>query len=142
MTQDWTSRIAGVRMELDGEFAERIQEASLSSQQWSLVMTATEFEIENPETPEEASLVANTESLPAVAEEMARVEQSHPGAGGDGGSGGGIFGKIKEALGGASGPDVDYDEAESLADDYARRLQQKLDDHGRWVEVCEAASGR
>ncbi|MCH7661416.1 MAG: hypothetical protein IH933_12825, partial [Euryarchaeota archaeon] len=64
--QPWMDRIVGDRMAVDREFTERVNGSRFSSQQWGLIMTATEFEIRNPEEPEQAELVANTEKLPQI----------------------------------------------------------------------------
>jgi len=62
----WTDRIVGERMAVDQEFSEQIQQSRFSNQQWSLVMTATEFEIEHPDDPDRARIVANTDKLDGV----------------------------------------------------------------------------
>jgi len=51
MSDDWTDRIAGERMAVDKQFADRVEGSSFSNQQWGLVMTAVEFEIEEPASP-------------------------------------------------------------------------------------------
>jgi uncharacterized membrane protein YgcG len=144
MTQDWTSLMAGERMELDGEFTDRVASSSLTAQQWSLVMTAVEFEIDAPGTPENATLVANTDTLPAVTDELDKIEDTGPGLGGGrgggSGSGEGLFSRLTGALGGGGGSDERLAEAEELADEYAGRLQEKLIDTGRWEDVCARAA--
>jgi hypothetical protein len=141
MTEDWTARIAGIRMQLDGEFADRVQQSSLTAQQWSLVMTATEFEIENPQAPEDAGIVTNTDNLPAVASEMDRVQKQGMGNVQSGGGSGGILGKIIDRFKREAGSSVDLDEAGTLAEEYGRRLQEKLIEQDRWEEVCAVAAG-
>jgi len=63
-----------------------------SSQEWGLIMTATEFEIENADDSENARIVADTSSLPAIMpeEENVRSQVAAMGGapGGAGGSGG------------------------------------------------------
>lgn len=144
MTGDWTALIAAERMELDAEFADRVAASTLSSQQWDLVMTAVEFEIETPETPAEATLVANTDRVPAVAEEFDRVERAKPGGSPGGGRGdGGILSRVLGALGGGGGDGEDdrLEAAETLAAQYADRLEEKLREGGRWETICERAAG-
>ncbi|MFC7154808.1 DUF5799 family protein [Halomarina halobia] len=150
---DWTDRIVGARMATDRAFEERIEASEFTRQQWGLIMTATEFEIEHPEDPERARLVGNTESLPAVVPELERMANRGPmGAGGagagsssGGGGGGGLFGSIKSALGLGGGGGDSFDEekvrrADALVAEYAERLQAFLEDRGRWDEIREAAS--
>lgn len=145
---DWESKIAGIRMVVDQEFADRVQASSLSSQQWNVVMMAVSFEIEHPGTPADARLVADTSKVPNVMEEIERIgEQAPPGgAGGDDGDDGGIIGGVLATLGlGGDGTSNDEvrSEATRLADEYAEQLQAKLVERGRWESVCEqAASGK
>lgn len=146
---DWQSSIAGERMAVDGEFSDRVRSSSLSSQQWDMVMTAVAFEIENPRTPAEAELVADTSRLSAMIEEIEAVGSRSP-MGGDRGPGGGRGGDsdgflagVLSTLGVGGGSDDQVrEEAEELADEYADALQAKLIERGRWNAVCElAASG-
>jgi len=151
MAGDWTDRIVGARMAADREFEDRVEASQFSRQEWGLIMTATEFEIEHPGDPDRARLVGNTEKLPSVAPELERIAEEGPrgapggGQGGsDGGSsGGGVLGSIKDALGvgggGSSFDDSKMAAAESLVAEYTDRLQQHLEDNGRWDEVREAA---
>jgi hypothetical protein len=143
MSEDWTGAIAGERMELDREFNDQVEASEFSRQQWGLVMTAVEFEIENPDDPEEARIVANTANLPAIMDELDRIaEASPPGAGGGAtsGGGGGLLGGVKDALGlGGGGEDERLAAAERLAEEYAERLQAKLESKGRWHDVRDRA---
>ncbi|MDS0284156.1 DUF5799 family protein [Haloarcula onubensis] len=148
MSDDWTGRIAGERMAVDRQFSDRVEASSFSNQQWGLVMTAVEFDIENPETPESARLVADTSKLPSIMPELDKVDQGGPMAGGRGGDprddagGGGFLSGVKAALGLAGGDDDDgrAEEAEQLAQAYADELQAELESNGRWERVCEQAS--
>ncbi|MFB6222391.1 MAG: DUF5799 family protein [Haloarcula sp.] len=143
---DWTDRIAGERMAVDQLFNEQVKASSFSSQQWGLVMTAVEFEIENPGDPDAARIVADTSKLSSVMPEMERVANQGPmgGAGGDGpsSSSGGILSGVKNALGlggESGGNDQQEEEAAQLAQVYADKLQEKLESNGRWQSVCEQA---
>lgn len=143
---DWQDRIVGVRMTVDREFNDRVEASSFSRQQWGLVMTATEFEIENPGDAEEARLVANTEKLPSVLPEMDRIEEQMGamagGGGSGGGSGGGLIGNLKSALGLGDGGSRDEErasEARELTQEYADELQRELENSGRWDEVRRLA---
>ncbi|SFC56006.1 hypothetical protein SAMN05444422_110115 [Halobiforma haloterrestris] len=156
----WTDRIVGERMTVDQEFSSRIRDSRFSNQQWSLIMTATEFEIERADDPENARLVADTEQVEQIIPELENVQSGMgamggPGGGGGGGAGpgsrdssGGLVDSIKGALGlgGGSGPGSggDHDEklaaAERLTQEYADELQSHLEDNGRWDSVREAAA--
>jgi len=111
-------------------------------------MTATEFEIENADDSENARIVADTSSLPAIMPELENVRSqvaamggAPGGAGGSGGSGGGLVDSIKGALGlggsgGSDGPsDEELDAAERLVQEYADELQAHLEEVGKWEQV-------
>ena len=51
---EWQDLIVGDRMAVDQEFSRRVTESEFSSQQWGLVMTATEFRVEDADDPEHA----------------------------------------------------------------------------------------
>ena len=143
---DWTDRIAGARMTVDKQFTDRVDASSFTNQQWGLVMTAVEFDIEGPDDPETATIVADTSKLPSIMPELDKVGQGGPmagGAGGGGGGGGGLLDGVKSALGlsGDDGEDDRTDEARQLAQAYADELQAELESTGRWAGVCEQASG-
>ncbi|MEF8779502.1 MAG: DUF5799 family protein [Haloferacaceae archaeon] len=140
---DWTDSIVGERMAVDGEFTERVQESRFSSQEWGLIMTATEFEIEHAEDPERARLVADTEKLPGIMPELDNLRQQMSAMGGasgedrSGGSGG-LFDGIKRALGLGGDDGVDEERlaaAERLTQEYADALQSRLESNGRWEQV-------
>ncbi|MFB6179327.1 MAG: DUF5799 family protein [Halorientalis sp.] len=150
MTDQWTDRIVGDRMAVDQQFTDRVTSSPFSRQQWGLVMTAVEFDIEHPEDEAQAELVADTSNLPAVLPELDSVEQGPMGMGGPGqreDTGGGMLGGIKDALGlgGESDGDDEIDQerlaaAERLAKEYAAELQAHLEDGGKWAEIRAAAS--
>jgi len=145
---DWTDAIVGERMTVDNQFTDRVAASRFSSQEWGLIMTATEFEIENADDSENARIVADTSSLPAIMPELENVRSqvaamggSPGGAGGSGGSGGGLVDSIKGALGlggsgGNDGPsDEELDAAERLVQEYADELQAHLEEVGKWEQV-------
>jgi hypothetical protein len=140
----WTDRIVGARMSQDREFGDRVAQSSLSHQEWNLVMTATEFRIEDPDDPDRARLVGDTSKLPSVIPEMDRIASEQPDAQRQQSSDGGVFGSIKSALGmgggGGSGDDERTEAAEELVDEYTTQLQRRLEDRGRWAEVRQAAA--
>jgi hypothetical protein len=154
--RQWTDRIVGDRMAVDREFNDRIAASQFSRQEWGLVMTATEFEIESPEDDERAQLVANTQKLPAVIPELDRIssQAGAMGAGGEGaggagggmsgGGGGGVLGSLRNALGlGSGGGGADEETiaaADRLAQEYASELQRRLEDRGKWAEIRAIAS--
>lgn len=137
----WRGQIAAERMQTDQEFADRIAASELSSQQWSLVMTAVEFEIEGPADPDSARLVADTSKLSSVMHEIRRIGEQGPGTTGATGStgGGGVLSDIKAALGLGEREDPLRETAEDLAADYATALQTRLEERGRWEAICERA---
>lgn len=143
----WRDQIVGARMTVDSEFTDRVTASSFSRQQWGLVMTAVQFEIEDPADPSAARIVANTDQLPSILPELDSIEQQMQamGGGGGGSSGPGLVDSIKSALGlGGDSDEVDQDrrrEAEELTQAYADELQAHLESTGRWGEICEIAAG-
>jgi len=144
---DWTDLVVGERMKVDQAFNEKVAASHFSSQQWNLVMTAVEFEIEHPEDPDRARVVANTDKVETILPEVEKVDQRQGMAGGgpaadSGDSGGsGLFGGIKDALG-LSDSGTDREQlaaAEELAQMYADDLQEQLESTGKWKRVREAA---
>ena len=138
---DWRDRIVGARMTVDQEFAPRVAESQFSNQQWGLIMTAVDLEIEHPDDPERAQIVADTSKLPAILPELEKVEAAMGGYGGNQGQrqSGGLLDGIKNLLGGDGGDDQRKAAAESLAQEYAAELQAHLESTGRWEEVRTAA---
>jgi hypothetical protein len=145
----WQDLVVGDRMAVDQEFAQRVSDSEFTRQEWGLIMTAVEFEIENPGDAEQARVVADTSKVEQVMPELENVRNqmnAMGGAGGGGGQsgGGGIFGSVKDALGlgGGGGSGVDQnrlDAATRLAEEYAGELQQRLESQGKWAQVREAA---
>ena len=143
---DWTDRIVGDRMAVDQEFASRVVESQFSRQQWGLIMTAVEFEIEHPDDPDRARIVANTSKLEHVLPELDKVDQQMAAMGGGGGSrsrsSGGFVSSIKGLLGLDSGGKDDEQRAaaEALTQEYATELQAHLEAEGRWEEIRQFAA--
>ena len=143
--REWSDKIAGDRMAVDQEFASTVENSQFSRQQWGLIMTAVEFEVERPDDPEEARLVADTGNVETIVPELEKMEQrgGMVGAGGSGGSGGGggIVDSIKDALGVGGGASREQlAAAEEMAQMYADDLQSKLEARGKWERVRTAAS--
>jgi hypothetical protein len=141
---EWTDAIVGERMTVDNQFNERVAASRFSSQEWGLIMTATELEIENADDPEAARVVADTSNLPAIMPELENLRSQMAGMGGApggdaGGSGGGVVDSIKGALGlggGGDGPsDEELEAAERLVQEYADELQAHLEEVGKWERV-------
>ena len=147
----WQDLVVGDRMAVDKEFAQQVTDSQFSRQEWGLIMTAVEFEIENPGDPEQARIVADSSKIEQVMPELENIRDQMNsvaggggGAGGSGGGGGGVFDSVKDALGlGGGGDGVDDDRLEAasrLAQEYASELQQRLESQGKWNRVREAAS--
>ncbi|TQQ82663.1 hypothetical protein EGH24_04230 [Halonotius terrestris] len=144
----WTDTIVGDRMAVDQAFTERVQASQFTSQEWGLIMTATDLEIEHAEDPDQARIVANTEAVESIIPELESIRsQMGPMAGGtrdagDEGSGG-VVDSIKGALGLSNGADDGVDQeqlaaAESLAQAYADELQQHLESKDAFEAAREA----
>ncbi|MFB6096038.1 MAG: DUF5799 family protein [Haloferacaceae archaeon] len=146
---NWNDLVVGDRMTVDQEFSQRVQNSRFSSQEWGLIMTATSFEIEAPET-DRARIVANTENLKEIMPELENIRNQMPGGqapgagGGSGGGGsGGFLGGLKDALGLGGGDGVDeqrLEAARKLTQEYAEELQQHLEQRGKWERVQEIAA--
>ena len=142
---NWTDAIVGERMTVDREFNDRIRQSEFSNQEWGLIMTAVEFEIEDATDPEDARIVADTSKLPQIMPELDNISQqmgAMAGGGADGGSSGGAFGDIvsdiKDAILGGGGSGVDdqkLEAAERLTQEYADELQRHLESKGKFEQV-------
>jgi len=123
--------------------------SQFSNQQWGLIMTAVEFEIDSPEQPDEASLVANTDQLDQILPELDEIDRGMGGAAGGRGGGGSSSGGIIDAIGklgpGVGGDDGGVDDdrkaaAVALTGEYATQLQAHLEKQGRWADICAGAA--
>ncbi|QZX99873.1 DUF5799 family protein [Halobaculum rubrum] len=143
---NWTDAIVGERMTVDREFTDRIRASEFSNQEWGLIMTAVEFEIEDADDSEEARIVADTSKLPQIMPELDNISQqmgAMAGGGSDGGSSGGAFGEIvsdiKDAVFGAGGgggvDEQKLEAAERLTQEYADELQRHLESKGKFEQV-------
>ncbi|MFB6301711.1 MAG: DUF5799 family protein [Haloferacaceae archaeon] len=142
----WTDSIVADRMTVDREFDDRIRQSEFNSQEWGLIMTATELEIEHADDPERARIVANTENLPAIMPELEDIRSGMAAMGAaessEGGSGDGIVSTIKGALGlGEANEDERLEAAERLTQEYADELQRHLESKGKWERVRTSYQG-
>lgn len=142
---DWQDRIVGARMSVDTQFADRVEASSFTRQEWGLVMTAIEFDIEDGDEPR---LYADTTHLEDIMPEVEKVSERTPAApgGGQQQDSRGMLGSLMSSLGlggGSSGPNLDdrVTEAEELTQGYARELQRYLEENGSWTEVVELYRG-
>ncbi|WP_231182890.1 DUF5799 family protein [Haladaptatus sp. DYF46] len=143
--QRWTDMIVGDRMAVDREFAQEVADSQFSRQEWGLVMTAVEFDIEHPDDDERAKLVADTSKVRQVMPEMENIQSQMNSMAGKSSKkeGRGVFGSVKDALGlgGGGGSGVDEERltaAEGLAQRYADELQTRLESNGKWARVRAA----
>lgn len=148
MSNGWRDRLAGARMQVDQQFSDRVVASEFTNQQWGLIMTAVEFDIVNPDDPEVAELIANTEKVEHIIPELENIPQGM-GAGGmgqetsRGGDGAGLLGRLRGLLTGESSDDSDEETLEAasqLASEYAEELQAFLEEQGRWEAICESAT--
>lgn len=138
----WEDTVISDRMAVDREFQDRVNESSFSNQGWELVMTAVEFEIVNPEDPEQAHIVAKSEHIDSVLPALKEAEKE---MGGPQRGGSSFTDKITSELRGlfnrGKGDAKRKAEAEELAGEYANELHARLKRQGKWNRVCETAAG-
>lgn len=137
---EWRDVIVGDRMRVDQEFADRIRGSEFSNQQWSLIMTAVQLDLEG--TGDDATLVADTSRIPEIVPELDRITEqmgaAQPGGGGAGGSS--LVDSLKSSLGLGGGGSADEEtvrSAERLAAAYATELETHLRENGKWERVVE-----
>ncbi len=144
---DWRDRMVGDRMAVDNEFSRQVANSRFSNQEWSLIMTATTFDIESPHDPEAARMIADTSDLPQMIPQLEEVAQVGPmgtrSEESESNPLGEFFGSIGDLLGiGGAGGDDDEKlaEAEELLAAYANLLHARLEETGKWDELREAAA--
>ena len=144
MSGQWTDMIAGARMQVDQQFQQQVIDSQFSNQQWGLIMTAVQFEIVAPETPEEAEIVANTEQVQHIIPELDNIPDGMGGAPqrSNKGDKGGLLGRVASLFEGSDSGSGSNDEREaaavSLVQAYAVELQNFLEQQGRWEDICAA----
>ncbi|WP_144900845.1 DUF5799 family protein [Halobellus captivus] len=143
---NWTDSIVGDRMAVDREFTDQVENSEFSSQEWGLIMTATDLEIEHADDPEHARIVADTEKLPQIMPELDNVRSQMAQMGGapgekQSGGAGGVLDSLKDALGLGNGTGSGKSDqeriaaAERLTQAYADALQAHLESNGKWEQV-------
>lgn len=140
MADDWESMIVWDRMEVDQEFAERVQHSRFSRQEWGMIMTAVEFRIVGE--GRSAELVADTSKIEQILPELEHIKAQLP-SGGAGRSGSRLVDSLRSLFGITGGGGVDQeelDEAVTLVEEYAVTLQAHLEDTGKWRDVRNAAN--
>lgn len=145
---NWTDAIIGHRMTVDQEFTDRVQASQFSNAEWSLIMTATEFEIEHADNPETARIVADTDNVESIIPELESIRSQTAAMGGQpagsaGKSTGGLLGSLKSALGlgKTDSEGVDQEKlaaAEQLTAAYAEALQSHLKETDSFEQATTA----
>jgi hypothetical protein len=149
MANDWTDRLAGARMQVDKRFSDRVLDSQFTNQEWGLIMTAVDFDIDEPEHPGQARLVARTDHIEDIIGELDSIQREMGGSPSPvdkGSSGGGIFGRFRQYLQGLKTNSQGGNDREKLVaatklvEEYATELQQFLEEQGRWEDICERAA--
>jgi hypothetical protein len=146
----WTDQLAGARMQVDQQFAERVRNSQFSNQEWGLIMTAVEWEIRNVEDPEAAELVADTSNVADIIPELDKIQQQMGGGGnpmgGGGEDSGGLGDRVRQFFdtltgnGSGSSDTERQNAAEALVQEYARELQAFLEKRERWEDIRQTAA--
>jgi hypothetical protein len=140
--RDWRDLIVGDRMRVDQEFADTVRSSSLSSTEWSLVMTAVEFDVEGE--GESARLVADTSQVESILPELEKLAERMGGMPGKRQSkgAGSILDTLRSSLNlGNGGPDPEKrNDALGLPQKYADALQRHLEERGKWSDVRERSA--
>lgn len=149
MANDWTDRLAGARMQVDKRFSDRVRDSQFTNQEWGLIMTAVDFDIDEPEHPGQARLVARTDHIEDIIGELDSIQREMGGSPSpvdEGSSGGGIFGRFRQYLQGLKTNSQGGNDREklvaatTLVEEYATELQQFLEEQSRWEDICERAA--
>ncbi len=150
MADKWTDLLAGARMQVDQQFQEHLEQSDFTNQEWGLVMTAVDFEIQHADDPERAQLVADQEQIRQIIPELDNIQQQMGGAAQPVESnpdGGGMFGRLRQYLGflssdtASSKPDKErLTAAKTLVEEYTEQLEAYLRERERWEEIRKAAA--
>lgn len=135
----WTDAIIGERMAVDGQFSDRVAASEFTNAEWELIMTATDLDMEHPDDPDAARIVADTDDVETIIPELDAIRAQtaamagQPGGGSRDSTGGGVVESIMSALGfGTESADDEVDQAklaaaEKLTQEYAEALQTHLE---------------
>ncbi|MFC7135216.1 MULTISPECIES: DUF5799 family protein [Salinibaculum] len=149
MTDNWTDRLAGARMQVDQQFQSTLEGSEFTNQEWGLIMTAVEFEVKDADDPDGAHLVADREKIRQIIPELDNIQREMGGAARPVESapdGSGLFGRLRQYLGFLSDDSSDTPDQERLAaakvlvDEYTEQLEAYLREQGRWEEIRQAAA--
>lgn len=138
---DWENMIIADRMAVDQAFQEQVTASAFSNQAWSLVMTAVDFQIVNPEQPEEAYITVDSAQIDSVLPAMEEAEKALGGSPKKQSFTDKIANELRGYLGKNRGDAERRAEAEQLATAYANELHARLERVGKWEAVCERAAG-
>ena len=148
MSDEWTDRLAGARMQVDKRFSDRVDDSRFTNQEWGLIMTAVEFDIREPADPETAELVAETDQIEDIVPELGRIQEQMGGSPtpvDSGPSGGMIIGRLRRYIDGlrtnsrGGNEKQKLSDATELVDEYAVELQLYLEEEGMWADICSRA---
>lgn len=149
---EWTDKLARARIQVDKEFHEEVKRTQFTEQEWGLVMTAVEWRVANPDDPEHARLVAETDNVKDILPQLTRIRRDveTAAAGPDAarqrslaeGFSGWINGFVEMLSRAVTSESTDsrVEDAETLAAEYAERVQDYLERRNRWDEVRQAAA--
>jgi hypothetical protein len=149
MSDNWTDQLAGARMRVDQQFQETLESSEFTNQEWGLIMTAVEFDVYEPEDPENATLVADREKIREIVPELDNIQREMGGAARPVESnpdGSGLFGRLRQYLDflstdGSDTPDEErLASAKVLVDEYTEMLEAYLREQGRWEDIRQAAA--
>lgn len=139
----WRDLIVGDRMRVDQEFADTVRSSSLSSSEWSLVMTAVEFDVQGE--GESAQLVADTSQVESILPELEKLAERMGGMPSQRESKGGTAGildSLRSSLNlGNRGLDPEKrSDALGLPQKYANALQRHLENRGKWEDIRDRSA--
>lgn len=128
----------GHRMNADKAFSEQVAHSEFSRGEWELIMSVISFEIDDPQDPENASLLPVVDELDRALQAAKEVPGANDPYSREGGSSGGVIDRITGLFGGESKTTGDRrGEAEALVGEYAQVLEAQLKEQAAWATLCE-----
>lgn len=138
-------QLIGHRMAVDNEFSSRVIDSQFSHGEWDVIMSTVTFEIDRPDTPEEATLqptlddldaaIAATEEMPSIDSFGALSEPADASTS--------LLDRLRSVLGGG-GHSTDREgrraDAQALIEQYAEVLEIHLKQRSAWTKVCRATA--